>query len=712
MGNIERLIQKFAVQTAVYWGNPTPNGYGGFTYDPPREIKVRWDDSQKLTSKNGTPPRDQGNITSDSVLLVTEDLDINGLIWIGTLNDLFVKYNNIYSLAWSDPLCVTNDVVYQLSWSDSLCLYNTTVWTLAWTDLVCTSIDAPRKPMYGYIYDDDAVTDVRDIAPTGYRVGGYDDWWALYTMGYPDGYYPNTGNALKSDRIFAVDGHPGWAVGNTGGDIVGFSILPTSSALNVGEYFTSNYYFQHAKITFSAANGTMTFTAKPSGYKAGVRCIRETLDGYVEGEIVTDIDGNQYDTVFLDFYVNEVHHQQVWLKQNLAVTKYSNGDAIDSELYSAITGLENYVFTGTTFDLSIKPPSNAPAVPGTFIFCASSDISSNIQTSEFIDVVTTVTMDGVYYKHSVDISCELGKTGSISILTPNRIVSLGSFNGDDLPTESMYNAVNFYAPEVYINFENLPVNLLKITQLTECSRLFLQGTSGLPSNLKVLHLYGLSKLFWTFNDDAIDNLEHLYIHSNSVSWHSTKELPSVLKLLYIVNGQGTIYWDFINSNNEQFPVNLEHIEINAVNCDIVYNNVPLPTGLKVFKVYDGLTWSYTGALPTTIEQIDMYGNITWSDSNNFSESIKYLRIACSGVNWTGTGLPGNENLIMLQLLNYRSVPLTSQQMLQFISSLMNRGGTFPETIVVYEYADSSVPPENVLAARIELENSKNTTLIF
>ena len=106
MGTIERVIQKFAVQTAVYWGNPQPDGYGGMTYDAPREIKIRWDDSQNLATKNGSIPRDQENTLSDAKLLTNEDLEVGGLIWLGTLDDLFIMYNNIYELIWSDPVCV------------------------------------------------------------------------------------------------------------------------------------------------------------------------------------------------------------------------------------------------------------------------------------------------------------------------------------------------------------------------------------------------------------------------------------------------------------------------------------------------------------------------------------------------------------------------------------------------------------------------------
>lgn len=51
-----------------------------------------------------------------------------------------------------------------------------------------------------------------------------------------------------------------------------------------------------------------------------VRCIRNSMDGWVEGEQVTDYDGNIYDTVRVG--------STVWLKQNLAVAHFNDGSPI------------------------------------------------------------------------------------------------------------------------------------------------------------------------------------------------------------------------------------------------------------------------------------------------------------------------------------------------------------------------------------------------
>ena len=70
-------------QSAVYWGNPQDNGYGGFTYDDPVEIKCRWEDMhQVVTDTKGE------EVISRAVVYVDIDLEENGVIYLGTMEDL------------------------------------------------------------------------------------------------------------------------------------------------------------------------------------------------------------------------------------------------------------------------------------------------------------------------------------------------------------------------------------------------------------------------------------------------------------------------------------------------------------------------------------------------------------------------------------------------------------------------------------------------
>lgn len=77
------LKKKVCRQTAVYWGNPQNDGYGSYDFDDPVEIACRWDHmTQRITD-------DAGNeIVSKAEVLVLQDLDEGGMLYLGTLNEL------------------------------------------------------------------------------------------------------------------------------------------------------------------------------------------------------------------------------------------------------------------------------------------------------------------------------------------------------------------------------------------------------------------------------------------------------------------------------------------------------------------------------------------------------------------------------------------------------------------------------------------------
>lgn len=80
---IIKFVESVTVQTAVYWGNPQPDGYGGTNYDDPVEISCRWDGKVELITNN------QGEeIVSKAQILVTQDLDEGGMLYLGSLGDL------------------------------------------------------------------------------------------------------------------------------------------------------------------------------------------------------------------------------------------------------------------------------------------------------------------------------------------------------------------------------------------------------------------------------------------------------------------------------------------------------------------------------------------------------------------------------------------------------------------------------------------------
>lgn len=84
MGNvIEKLEESFCVETAVLWNNPVDDGYGSFIFDAPIEIKCRWENKSEVML--GADGRE---FTCNSSLLVTQDVDLQGFMFRGTLADL------------------------------------------------------------------------------------------------------------------------------------------------------------------------------------------------------------------------------------------------------------------------------------------------------------------------------------------------------------------------------------------------------------------------------------------------------------------------------------------------------------------------------------------------------------------------------------------------------------------------------------------------
>jgi hypothetical protein len=83
---IEKFLLKISVQTAVYWANPTDDGYGGITYDDPVEISVRWENKTKLITT-----ADGQEYTCLAEVIINQDVDVNGYLYLGTLDDLTVS---------------------------------------------------------------------------------------------------------------------------------------------------------------------------------------------------------------------------------------------------------------------------------------------------------------------------------------------------------------------------------------------------------------------------------------------------------------------------------------------------------------------------------------------------------------------------------------------------------------------------------------------
>lgn len=83
MATRSTLLTKNLLQTAVYWGTPVSDGYGGRTFSAPVEILVRWEQRQELfIDASGQETR------SNAVIFPSQDVDLGGYLYLGDLDDL------------------------------------------------------------------------------------------------------------------------------------------------------------------------------------------------------------------------------------------------------------------------------------------------------------------------------------------------------------------------------------------------------------------------------------------------------------------------------------------------------------------------------------------------------------------------------------------------------------------------------------------------
>ncbi len=83
MATFDKFIIRITPQTAVYWGNPVSDGFGGYTFDDPVEINVRWDEKSKMVLD-----ADGNEVISKAEVTVRQDVDIRGMLFLGDLDDL------------------------------------------------------------------------------------------------------------------------------------------------------------------------------------------------------------------------------------------------------------------------------------------------------------------------------------------------------------------------------------------------------------------------------------------------------------------------------------------------------------------------------------------------------------------------------------------------------------------------------------------------
>ena len=98
---IEKFIKSVCVQTALYWSKPVADGFGGMTFANPIELTppdtgVRWAEKTQVVSDGKGK-----EIVSKAEILTPNDLEEEGWLWLGSLNDVPAE---LVAEAGDDPL--------------------------------------------------------------------------------------------------------------------------------------------------------------------------------------------------------------------------------------------------------------------------------------------------------------------------------------------------------------------------------------------------------------------------------------------------------------------------------------------------------------------------------------------------------------------------------------------------------------------------------
>jgi hypothetical protein len=85
---IEQVLERLCSDVCVYWGSPVDDGYGSFTFAEPIEISCLWNDLSQIVFDT------QGEeLASRALVYVTQDVDELSMLFHGTLDDLYDKYD-------------------------------------------------------------------------------------------------------------------------------------------------------------------------------------------------------------------------------------------------------------------------------------------------------------------------------------------------------------------------------------------------------------------------------------------------------------------------------------------------------------------------------------------------------------------------------------------------------------------------------------------
>ncbi len=185
------------------------------------------------------------------------------------------------------------------------------------------------KVKYGRLYNWDAVDSANGIAPDGYHVPTRIEWETLFeTLG---------GESIAGAKMMSARtepfSSPRWNAPHLGTGESGFDAYGAgrrrSNPVEYNLIDAYSFFWTATSLGANYANAVQLYRQlvstradlqhdKKNGFS--LRLLRNNLTGYNTWEMITDLDGNMYDTIKIG--------EQVWLAQNWACTKYKDGTNI------------------------------------------------------------------------------------------------------------------------------------------------------------------------------------------------------------------------------------------------------------------------------------------------------------------------------------------------------------------------------------------------
>lgn len=113
---IEKFLLKISVQSATYWAPGAEDGYGQKSFAAGVDIPVRWDARERESQD-----RFGKTVFSKATVIVNEDLEVGGMLRLGTLDDLDsdpnpLELEDAYEIISFDkiPMIKRNDIFVRI----------------------------------------------------------------------------------------------------------------------------------------------------------------------------------------------------------------------------------------------------------------------------------------------------------------------------------------------------------------------------------------------------------------------------------------------------------------------------------------------------------------------------------------------------------------------------------------------------------------------